>query len=274
MPGPDVRADHGADLADRDLPPGEVRPAGVGQVLGQRARPGPGWRGARPRRRPGGRPAAATASSSSRPSARAAVRTFSRVADPAVDDLQQRLDREGRAEQRGRGADPAAAAEVLQRVDVEQRRRRRRRGPARRPRPPRPSRRASSTSAARARRTRSPCPSCRVSTARTGIEASPRRELRGLEGAAHLPRQVHRQDLRRRRPPLRLLVGLEEHRRGRPRGADRRPLAQRGGDRLRGRLGVDALVVRPRADHHLQRARRVMPWRSARRHAAAWPWSR
>ena len=45
--------------------------------------------------------------------------------DLAVLDLQQRLDRQRAAEQRGRGADPAAAAEVLQRVDVEQRRRRR-----------------------------------------------------------------------------------------------------------------------------------------------------
>ena len=41
--------------------------------------------------------------------------------DLAVGDLEQRLDRQRAAEQGGRGADPAAATEVLQRVDVEQR---------------------------------------------------------------------------------------------------------------------------------------------------------
>ena len=44
------------------------------------------------------------------------------VGDPPVLDPQQRLDRERSAEQRGGGTDPSATTEVLQRVDVEQRR--------------------------------------------------------------------------------------------------------------------------------------------------------
>ena len=85
---------------------------------------------------------------------------------PAVLDLQQRLDRQRAPEQRGRGADPAAAAQVLQGVDVEQRRRRG--GPARRGRGGllgacRPRRR---TSAAASTAKPVATPTCRLSTAR------------------------------------------------------------------------------------------------------------
>ena len=102
--------------------------------------------------------AAATASSSSRLSARAVGADLLAGGDPPVDDLEQRLDRQRRAEQGGGGADPAAAPEVLQGVDVEQRRRAvgpRQRGAGRllgRP-APRPARRRR-----RARRSRWPCP--------------------------------------------------------------------------------------------------------------------
>ena len=47
------------------------------------------------------------------------------VHDPALVDPQQRLDRQGTAQERRRGADPASPPEILQGVHVEQRRRRR-----------------------------------------------------------------------------------------------------------------------------------------------------
>ena len=78
-PGPDVGADHGADLADQDLAVGQVRAQPLPQVLGQHAG-AVGVREVRHRqRRPAGRRRAATASSSSRLSARADVAPSPRV---------------------------------------------------------------------------------------------------------------------------------------------------------------------------------------------------
>ena len=63
--------------------------------------------------------AASTARSSSRARALPAVRTCSSRVDVPVDDLQQRLDLQGLPDGGPRGADPAAAAQVLERVHVE-----------------------------------------------------------------------------------------------------------------------------------------------------------
>ena len=76
----------------------------------------------------------ATVSSTSRASALADVRTFSSGDDLPLDHLQQRLDRQRRPEQRRRRTDAAATAQVLERVDVEQRA-----GARRPPRSPRPA---------------------------------------------------------------------------------------------------------------------------------------
>ena len=192
--GADVRADHRADLADRDLAAGQVRrepaarcsastPARSG--LARWATATSTWRSL----------AAATASSSRRLSARADVRTFSSVRDPAVHDLQQRLDRQRRPEQRGGGADPAAATEVLQRVDVEQRRGRRR--PAASAAPAASSQRPAASSTSAAASTANPVRHAEL----PGVDGADRErrvargQLGGLEGAAHLRRQVHRERL-------------------------------------------------------------------------------
>ena len=92
--------------------------------------------------------------------------------DPAVGDLQQRLHRQRAAEQRRRGADPAAAAQVLQGVDVEQRATTRRRAPARPRPPPRRSRRRRRRRRPTARRTRSRPRPAGCPRVRPGTDAS------------------------------------------------------------------------------------------------------
>ena len=143
-------------------------------------------------------PAASTASSSSRLSACADVRTFSSGPIRPSTISQQRLDRQRRAEQGGGGADPAAATEVLQGVDVEQRRRRvgagRAAAPAAAARPPA----SSDVGGGQHGEAGGHADLAGVDDAdrHRGVA---RGELGGLEGAAHLPRQVHRDDLGRRR---------------------------------------------------------------------------
>ena len=124
------------------------------------------------------------------------------VGDPPVVDPQQRLDRQGTAEQRRGGADPSATPEVLQRVDVEQRGRQRRPGcaaaaAASSTEPP-----ASRTSAALSAAYPVATPTCRESTTVTGTGASPR----GQQGRLVACRSCRRTGgstgpRRRRRPP-------------------------------------------------------------------------
>ena len=112
------------------------------QPLGEPVRPGRASPGGARRHPLPPAPAASiarTASSSSRASARDAVRTFSSGSMCPSPQRQHRLDRQRRPEQGRRRADPAAAAQVLQGVDVEQHRRRPRRASA-----PRPQRRLAS----------------------------------------------------------------------------------------------------------------------------------
>ena len=168
----------------------------------------------------------------------------------AVLDLQQRLHRQRAAEQRRGGADPAPAAEVLQRVHVEQR------GAGRGPALGRRGRilhRAPLADRVRGRqrgvpRRHADLPAVHAHHPHRGV---PGRELGRLEGAAHLPGDVHRHDLLgpRQRGPL---VGVEQHRGCRARRAHREELTERGRHPL-GRRVLGALVVRLGADHHLQR---------------------
>ena len=212
MPGPDVGADDRPDLADRHLagrpgstasrrrsePASASGPLGVGQVRdGDVDRVAPRPRrpraprgGSAPGRRCGPSPGCAIRPSTISSSG------FTASAEP---------------EQRGRGADPAAAPEVLQRVDVEQRRRARRPGPA--PRPPRPRSvpPASSTSAAASTASPVAIPSCRVSTARTGHRRLPRRELGRLERCRSSPPTGGSRAPPRRRARAACSVGLQEH---------------------------------------------------------------
>ena len=213
----DVRADHGPDLAHDDVAVAEVAGEPGAQPVGERARAvlPARWATATSTWRSS---AAATASSSSRP--RRAPRCGpSPGGDPAVDEGQQRLHRERRPEHRGGGADAAAATEVLQGVDVEQRRGRP--GAGERGalgllgRPP-----ASRTSAAVSTANPVAIPSWSVSTVSTGSGRLAGGELGGLEGAAHLARQVDREH-RLGAGGVRASVGVEEHRRRRARGADR-----------------------------------------------------
>ena len=135
--------------------------------------------------------------------------------------LQQRLDRERAAEQRRRGADPATAAQVLQGVDVEQRRRRLGRAP-------RAAAAASSGRAARVEHVgggqrREPGARCRPAGCRR------RDRDRRVDARPAGPTRRCR-SCRRRGGPTRspsapvgrgLLVDLQHHRRRRPRRAHR-----------------------------------------------------
>ena len=164
--GPDVGADHGADLADTSRSQRRDPPA---QPVGERRRPAPAlarW---------------CTATSTGRlPAAadrdllepgdrlRRGAHLLQRL-DVPVDQVQQRLHRQRRPEQRGGRADPATAPQVLERVDVEDGGARPPRASPRRlgdlvdrtpPRPPRPPRTA--------RRSRGPCRATRSRRPRPG----------------------------------------------------------------------------------------------------------
>ena len=248
-PRPDVRAEHRTELRTPDLaalevvrqPRGQLRlqlpgPVRAGQVRHgdvDRVRPG-GLHGQllQPRQR---------ASRGPHPL---------EGRDPALGDLQQRLHGERAADQRGGGADPATAAEVLERVHVEQ-------GAA--PRGPFPRRRRGvGGGTARVHHVggrqggvpgRHPdLPAVHRYDGHGGLAGG---ELSRLEGPAHLRGQVHGHDLRGTGART-LLVDLEQGRRRRPRRAHRPELLERRRHQLRGGA-VGALVVDVGADHDLQR---------------------
>ena len=146
------------------------------------------------------------------------VRTFSIGSMcPRCND-EDRLDRQRRPEQGRRRADPAAAAQVLQGVDVEQHRRRL--APASAPRRQRSSRPRPAGASSQADRTAKPIamPSERESTTSTGTGDSAGGELRRLHRAGHVRGQVDRHDRVGSGGGGRL-VGLEEDRRRGPGGA-------------------------------------------------------
>ena len=210
------------------------------QVLPERAagcagaapatRRGPGSRGgARPRRpdRVAGPVGGQLLEPGDRPGRRAHL--LQRL-DVPVDQVQQRLDRQRRPEQRRRRPDPAAAAQVLQRVDVEHRARRARRAPAR------PAATSSieppSAAACGGGQHREAQPHAQRTASRRP------RPARSLVRAPAAPTRTSRTSPTRggpRRPPRtrarRPLVGVEERRRRRSRRRDRRPGAQRLGHR-------------------------------------------
>ena len=170
--------------------------------------------------------------------------------DPALGDLQQRLHGEGTADQRGGGADPAAAAEVLEGVHVEQ-------GATPRGPFPRGLRRVGGRTArvhdvggrqCGVPRRHPDLPAVHRYDGHGGLASG---ELRRLEGPAHLRGQVHGDDLRGTGART-LLVDLEQRRRRRPRRAHRAELLERRRHQLGGGP-LGPLVVDVGADHDLQR---------------------
>ena len=169
--------------------------------------------------------------------------------DRAVLDLEQRLDRQRRTDQRGGRADATSSTEVLQGVDVEQRLRRRC------PLPCCLGRLLGRGSLVERRGGRldgeaGAHPEVPTVDAVHRDRAVPSGQLGGLEGARHLAGQVHRHDRLGARLGQRL-VGAEEHLRCRTTRRDRLPALQSRGDVVR--AGTDPLVVRRGADDDLER---------------------
>ena len=208
-----------------------------------------------------------------RPAPRAGQRAGRRThllerADPPVHDLQQRLHR-----QRRRRAAPRRRRSGRRGGGTPGCRRRTatwcsRPGPAPRRRPPPRSRPVERPRPPPARRTRCAMPTCRVSTARTGTDAS--RAASWADSKVPLISPEMCTETISSAPSARgLLVGLQDRRRRRPRRAHRGPLPQRVGHHLRRHARVHALVVRPRPDDHLQRHHRMPCARPVARAAIA-----
>ena len=168
---------------------------------------------------------------------------------PTLAQLEDRLHRERLADERGGGADAAAATQIVERVDVEERVRRRR------------SRQHDvgdgvrvGSGLGRARSIEHREPHRHRDAARVDDDHRDgrvlRRQARCVDGARHVAGQVRRDDRGRTCVDGRG-VGLREALRRRARGGDHRPLAQRLGDLVRSDLR--ALVVGLPADDHLDR---------------------
>ena len=116
---PHVGAEDRPTQPREDLTVLRARPRVVPRGALPAARPGRGWRGARPLTSTSASPAASTASSSSLESALAEGAHLLDEAHPPLVHPQDRLHGERRADQRRRSTHPASAAEVFQGVDVE-----------------------------------------------------------------------------------------------------------------------------------------------------------
>ena len=251
MPGPDVRAEHRAQLAAPDLAPVQVggeprRPAG------RRARPpGRGWPGGRRRRRRPGRPPPRRSGppAGSGPGRRCAPARGSRPGPSSIRSSGLTAARRRAARRRRRSGRPAGGTPGCRRRTA-----------------PSPQRRAPRAAAAASRDRAAGVED--VGRAQRGVPGGdadlpgvddgdrhgrvPRGEQGRLVGAAHLAPTGGSRGSRvgavRRPPSRRPRAG----RRRRPRGADRPELPERLGHHLGGRA-VGALVVHGRADHDLQR---------------------